>query len=88
MISSIGSPTAELITEPLGMSNWLRMWKAESTASSAVWLAGPIGRNRRAHETRGRGEIARQPSSPVPEPSGERHCAELACSMSFVERLM
>ena len=36
--SAVGSPTAELITEPLGMSNWFRIWNAANTASSAVWL--------------------------------------------------
>ena len=37
-VSFILPPIAAFTTEPFGMSNWLRTWKAASTASSAVSL--------------------------------------------------
>ena len=72
------------------MSNWLRMWKADSTASSAVafgaadWLK-ITARTKREGGVKSPG----RPTRPAPAPNALSVTGPiLTDSMSFTERLM
>jgi len=74
VISSIFSPAAEFTTEPLGMSNWLRIWKPTAQHHRRSHSAPRTGCRSQRGRARWRGEAAEE----TEKPAAGAKCADLS----------